>query len=51
MKQFIMVVVHTPTPTPSMHQKVIEHGDFCMQNNQLSTKTLVELEGNSIVQF
>ena len=34
--------------TPCMHQKLIECGKYCMQNNQLPTKTLVEFTYNSI---
>ena len=29
-----------------MHPKLTKHGKICMQNNQLLTKTLVELIGN-----
>jgi hypothetical protein len=32
-----------------MHQKLTKHGRFCKQNNQLPTKTHVELKDNSIV--
>ena len=32
-----------------MHQKLTEHGKYCMGKNQLLTRTLVELKGNSIV--
>jgi hypothetical protein len=33
-----------------MHHKLTKHGRFCKQNNQLPTKTHVELKDNSIVQ-
>ena len=32
-----------------MHRKHIEHERYCSQNNQLSTKSLIELKDNSIV--
>jgi hypothetical protein len=32
-----------------MHHKLTKHGRFCKQNNQLPTKTHVELKDNSIV--
>jgi hypothetical protein len=44
----MLFFLQTSTPTPSMHQKLIEHGKNCMQNNQLQTKTPVELEDDSI---
>ena len=31
-----------------MHQKLTDHGKFCMQNNQSQAKTLVELKDNYI---
>jgi hypothetical protein len=30
-----------------MHHKLTKHGKFCKQNNQLPTKTHVELKDNS----
>jgi hypothetical protein len=30
-----------------MHHKLTKHGRFCKQNNQLPTKTHVELKDNS----
>jgi hypothetical protein len=42
MNQFKMLFIQTSTLTPSTQQKLVEHGMFCMQNNQLPTKTLVE---------
>jgi hypothetical protein len=30
-----------------MHQKLTKHGEFRMKNNQLPTKSPVELKGNS----
>jgi hypothetical protein len=30
-----------------MHHKLTKHGRFCKQNNQLPTKTRVELKDNS----
>ena len=32
-----------------MHQKLTKHGKYYMQNNQLLTKTLLELADSSIV--
>ena len=32
---------------PRMHHKLTKHGRFCKQNNQLPTKTHVELKDNS----
>ena len=49
MNQYGMPFVQTSTLTPSMHPKLTEHGKLCMRNNQLPTKTLVELKDNSIV--
>jgi hypothetical protein len=48
MNWYRMFFVQSSTPTPSMHQKLIDHGKFCMQNNQLQIKTLVELKDNYI---
>ena len=42
-----MSFIQTSTLTPSMHPKLTEHGKLCMRNNQLPTKTLVELMDNS----
>jgi hypothetical protein len=42
-----MFFVQTSTPTPSMHQK--SYWTWKVQNNQLPTKSLVELKDNSIV--
>lgn len=36
-------------PTPSMHQKLTEHGMFCTQNNQILTQTMVKLQDQSNV--
>jgi hypothetical protein len=36
--------------TPSMHLKRTEHEECCMQDNQLSIKTSVELKNNSKTQ-
>jgi hypothetical protein len=44
-----MFFVQTTTPAPSMPKKLTEHGKFCMQTNQLPTKTPVELQDNSDV--
>ena len=48
MNQYRMLFIQTSTPTPIMHQKVTKYRKYCMQNNQLSAKTLVELKYNSI---
>ena len=32
--------------TPNMHHKLIEHGRCCMKDNELQSKTNVELESN-----
>jgi hypothetical protein len=45
-----MFFAQTSTPPPRMHQKLTKHGRFCKQNNQLPTKTHVELKDNSIGQ-
>ena len=42
-----MFYAQTSTPHPSMHRILTEHGRWCMQNNQLPTKSHVELEDNS----
>jgi len=47
MNQFRMFFMQTATPPPRMHQKLTKHGKFCKQNNQLPTKTRVELKDNS----
>ena len=39
--------VQSSTPSLSMPPRLTEHGDFCMQNSQLETKTQVELTDNS----
>jgi hypothetical protein len=38
-----MFFIQNSTPTPSMYKKLTKHGKFCMQSNQLPTKSLVEL--------
>jgi hypothetical protein len=43
-----MFYVQTSTLPSRMHQKLTKHGRFCKQNNQLPTKTRVELKDNSI---
>jgi hypothetical protein len=43
-----MFYVQTSTLPPRMHQKLTKHGRFCKQNNQLPTKTHVELKDDSI---
>ena len=45
-----MVFVQASTLPPRMHQKLSEHGNCCMQNNQLSTQRHIELEDNSKVE-
>ena len=45
--QYRMFFVQTSTLPSSMHQKLAKHGMCCMQNNQLPTKTHVEVEHNS----
>ena len=47
MNQYIMFFVQTSTLPPRMHHKLTKHGRFCKQNNQLPTKTHVELKDNS----
>lgn len=49
MNQHGMFYAQTSTPTPSTHQKLIEHRKHCMQNTQLMTKTLIELKDKSNV--
>ena len=43
-----MFFVQSSTPTPRMHQKLTEHGQFCMQNIPLLAKNLVDLKDNYI---
>ena len=47
-KELIKLFFFLFTLTSSMHQKFTEHGTFCIQNNQLPTKSPVELKDNSI---
>ena len=49
MNRYRMFYVQTSTLPPRMHHKLTKHGRFCEQNNQLPTKTHVELKDNSIV--
>jgi hypothetical protein len=49
MNRYRMFFVQTSTIPPCMHQKLTKHGRFCKQNNQLPTKSHVELKDNSIV--
>ena len=43
----IQNVLHSNlTPTPNMHQKLTAHGTYCMQNNQLPTKSTIEPKDN-----
>ena len=39
-----IMFVQTSTPIPRMHQKLTEHEGYYKQNNQLSTKTWVEIK-------
>jgi hypothetical protein len=48
MNRYRMFFIQTSTLPPGMHQKLTKHGRFCRQNNQLPTKTHVELKDNSI---
>jgi hypothetical protein len=43
-----MFFVQTSTLPPHMHQKLTKHRKFCKQNNQLPTKTHVELKDNML---
>jgi hypothetical protein len=47
MNWYRMFYVKTSTLPPRMHQKLTEHGKICKQNNQLPTKSHVELKDNS----
>jgi hypothetical protein len=49
MNRYRMFFIQTSTLPPCMHHKLTKHGRFCKQNNQLPTKTHVELNDNSIV--
>ena len=49
MNQNRLLFIQIHTLPPSMHQKLIGHGRCCMQNNQLSTKSPIELKDNSVV--
>ena len=49
MNQHRKFFIRTSTPAPSMHWKLTEYGKYCMQNNQLASKTLVGLKDNSTV--
>ena len=44
---YMKFFVQSSTPSLSMPPRLTEQGDFCMQNNQLETKTQVELIDNS----
>jgi hypothetical protein len=46
MTRYRMFYVQTSTLPPRMHQKLTKHGKFGQQNNQLPTKSHVELEDN-----
>jgi hypothetical protein len=43
-----MFFIQTSTLPPSMHRKSTEHGRYYTKNNQLPTKSHVELKDNSI---
>ena len=43
-----MFFVQTSTQTPNMRHQLTEHGEFCMHNNWLPTKTPAKLKDNSI---
>ena len=47
MNRYRMFYVQTSTLPPRMHQNLTKHGRFCKQNNQLLTKSHVELKYNS----
>jgi hypothetical protein len=47
MNRYRMFFVQTSTPPLRMHQKLTKHGRFYKQNNQLPTKSHVELKDNS----
>ena len=47
MNQYRIFFVQTFPPIPSMHRKLTKLEKSCMQNNQLLTKTLVELKNDS----
>jgi hypothetical protein len=49
MNRYTMFYVQTSTLPPRMYQKLIKHGRFCRKNNQLPTKSHVELKDNSNV--
>jgi hypothetical protein len=49
MNRYRMFFVQTSTIPPRMHQKLSKHGKFCKQNNQLPTKSHVELKDNSTI--
>ena len=42
-----MLFIQISTPSPIMDSKLIGHGKFRMQNNQLLTKILLELKHSS----
>jgi hypothetical protein len=44
-----MFFVQTSTLPPSMHRKRADNGRCCMQNNQLSIKSPIEVDDNSNV--
>jgi hypothetical protein len=49
MNRYGMFYLQTSTLPLRMHHKPTKHGRFCKQNNQLPTKTHVELKDNSII--
>lgn len=51
MSQYKMLFVQTSTLPPSGHRKLTEHGKFCKENNELPTKSCVELEDKSNVLY
>ena len=44
-----MFFVQTSTTTPRMRRNLTKHRQYCMQNNQLLTKTPIELKDKSIM--
>ena len=48
MNRYRKFYLQTSTLPPCMHHKLTKHGRFCKQNNQLPTKTRVELKDKSV---
>ena len=46
-----MLFIQIPTPTPSMHRKLTLHEKCCIRNNQLPTKSPVQITDDSYARY